>query len=84
MATVHLPSGLTQFTGGESSVQIEATRVVDLLAKLVERFPDLSPQLDEIAVAIDGEIYQDPGYQAVSEKSEVHLVPRIAGGGGSF
>ena len=80
MATVHLPSGLTQFTGGQSAVTIEATRVADLLAMLVERFPELAPQLDEIAVAIDGEIYQDPGYQPLRPASEVHLVPRIAGG----
>jgi hypothetical protein len=80
MATVHLPSGLTQFTGGLSVVDIDAPRVVDLLTSLVERFPDLAPQLDEIAVAIDGEIYQDPGYQPVRATSDVHLVPRIAGG----
>ena len=80
MATVHLPSGLTQYTGGLSVVDIEASRVLDLLTTLVQRFPDLEPQLDTIAVAIDGEIYQDPGYQAVRATSEVHLVPRIAGG----
>ena len=80
MAIVHLPSGLTQFTGGLSTVTIDAPRVVDLLTTLAERYPDLGPQLDEIAVAIDGEIYQDPGYQPVRPTSEVHLVPRIAGG----
>ena len=80
MATVHLPSGLTQFTGGLSVVDVDALRAVDILTTLVQRFPDLEPQLDEIAVAIDGEIYQDPGFQAVRPNSEVHLVPRIAGG----
>jgi hypothetical protein len=33
-----------------------------------------------MAVAIDGEIYADPGYQALRPDSDVHLVPRIAGG----
>jgi molybdopterin converting factor small subunit len=80
MATVHLPSGLTQFTGGLSVVDVDARRVVDILTDLVQRFPELGPQLDEIAVAIDGEIYQDPGFQPVRPTSEVHLVPRIAGG----
>lgn len=80
MATVHLPSGLTQFTGGLSTVDVDETRVVDVLATLIRRFPELEPQLDQIAVAIDGEIYQDPGYQPVKPTSEVHLVPRIAGG----
>jgi ThiS family len=80
MATVYLPSGLTPFTGGLSVVDVDATRVIDLLAVLARRFPELEPQLDTMAVAIDGEIYQDPGYQPVRASSEVHLVPRIAGG----
>ena len=80
MATVFLPSGLTQFTGGVDTVEIDASRVVDLLAALAARFPSLAPELDDIAVAVDGEIYQQPGYQPLSATSEVHLVPRVAGG----
>jgi molybdopterin converting factor small subunit len=80
MAIVHIPSGLMQFTGGVRVVQVDATRIVDALATLAERFPGLAPQLDEMAVAIDGEIYQEPGYQPLRSESEVHLVPRIAGG----
>jgi sulfur-carrier protein len=77
---VHLPSGLAQFTGGLESVAIDAPRVAELLAALRTRFPDLATHLDEMAVAIDGEIYSDPGYQALRADSDVHLVPRIAGG----
>ena len=80
MAIVHLPSGLAQYTGGIETVAIDAPRVPELLAALRRRFPTLVSQLDEVAVAIDGEIYQDPGYQALRPDSEVHLVPRIAGG----
>ena len=80
MARVHLPSGLTAFTDGVSDVEIDASRVADLLAALATRFPRLASQLDEIAVAVDGEIYQQPGYQPLRSDSEVHLVPRIAGG----
>ena len=80
MARVHLPSGLTQFTGGVADVVVDASRARDLLDRLAERFPALAPQLDDVAVAIDGQIYQDPGYQPVGPASEVHLVPRIAGG----
>jgi molybdopterin converting factor small subunit len=80
MATVYLPSGLTAFTGGVETIEVEASRVVDLMAALAARFPDLAPQLDEMAVAVDGEIYQQPGYQPLTARSEVHLVPRIAGG----
>ena len=80
MATVHLPSGLTQYTGGVAEVEIQATRVLDLIESLGKRFPEIKPQLDEMAVAIDGEIYSEPGYQPLKAGSEVHLVPRIAGG----
>ncbi len=80
MPTVHLPSGLARFTDGVEAVSIEATRVPELFAALASRFPRLAPQLDQLAVAIDGEIYQDPGYQPLRPDSDVHLVPRISGG----
>ena len=80
MATVHLPSGLTQYTGGAESVVIDAPRLPELLAALRDRFPLIADHLDQMAVAIDGEIYQDPGFQALRADSDVHLVPRIAGG----
>jgi molybdopterin converting factor small subunit len=80
VATVHLPSGLTQYTGGVETVDIDAARVVELITVLRDRFPQISDQLNEMAVAIDGEIYADPGYQPLRADSDVHLVPRIAGG----
>ena len=80
MATVHLPSGFAQFTGGLESVAIDAPRVAELLIELRRRFPQLADQLNEMAVAIDGDIYSDPGFQALRADSDVHLVPRIAGG----
>ena len=80
MATVHLPSGFAQFTGGLESVAIDAPRVAELLIELRRRFPQLADQLNEVAVAIDGDLYSDPGFQALRAESDVHLVPRIAGG----
>jgi len=80
MATVHLPSGLAQHTGGVDTVEIDAARIPDLFAALCDRFPLIADQLDDLAVAIDGEIYADPGYQSLRADSEVHLLPRIAGG----
>jgi len=80
MATVHLPSGFAQFTGGIESLEIDAPRVAELLTELRHRFPLLDDQLNDLAVAIDGDIYSDPGYQALRADSDVHLVPRIAGG----
>ena len=80
MAGVHLPSGLTRHTGGVETVDVDAARVPDLIAALRDLFPQIADRLEEMAVAIDGEIYADPGYQPLRADSEVHLVPRIAGG----
>ena len=80
MATVHLPSGLTRHTGGVDTVEIDAARIPDLFAALCDRFPLIADHLNDVAVAIDGDIYADPGYQPLRADSEVHLVPRIAGG----
>ena len=80
MATVYLPSGLTRHTGGVDTIEIDAARVPDLFAALCDRFPPIADQLKDVAVAIDGEIYADPGYQPLRADSEVHILPRIAGG----
>ena len=80
MATVFLPSGLTSHTGGVDEVTIAANRVHELLLELAARFPGLKPELEHLAVAIDGQIYNDADYQPLRPDSEVHLVPRIAGG----
>ena len=80
MARVHLPSGLTRYTGGVETVDVDAARLPDLIAALGDLFPQIADRLKEMAVAIDGEIYADPGYQPLSADSEVHLVPRVAGG----
>jgi molybdopterin converting factor small subunit len=80
MATVHLPSGLTQYTGGLDEVIVDAPRVRELMLALVERFPGLAGQLERMAVAIDGDIYHDAPYEKLTSSSEVYLLPRIAGG----
>jgi molybdopterin synthase sulfur carrier subunit len=52
-----------------------------LLRLLGERYPALAPHLEEgVAVAIDGEIYQDAWLEPIQPESEVHVIPKIAGG----
>lgn len=80
MATLHVPSGLRQFTGGVATVELDAARVSDALEQLTHRYPALASHIVDMAVAIDGEIYTQPGYQPLAPSSEIHLVPRIAGG----
>jgi len=76
-----MSSSLTPYTGGESRIELAVGNVRQLFAALGERYPDLRGQLEtDLAVAIDGEIYQDALLQPIRSESEVFLFPRIAGG----
>jgi molybdopterin converting factor small subunit len=80
VATIYFSSGLAAHTGGVESLSIDAPRVRELLEAVVERFPSLREQLELMAVAVDGQVHQQADYLPLSGDSEVHLVPRIAGG----
>lgn len=81
MAHVTLTGNLRQFTGGVTELSIDASSVRQLLKQLGTRFPALQPHLEQgLAVAIDGQIYQDALLQEIAANSEVHLLPQIAGG----
>ena len=81
MARVVLTKGLTQFTGCERELELEASSIRQLLRQLGDRHPALAPHLEEgVAVAIDGEIYQDAWLEPIPPGSEVHVIPKIAGG----
>jgi sulfur-carrier protein len=80
MPTVHFPSDLLVYTGGLETVAIDASRIHELKQSLGRRFPGLGEQLDGMAVAIDGEIYNDADYRAVGTATEIYFVPRTVGG----
>lgn len=81
MARIKLTSSLAQFTGGERELELDAGNIRQLLGQLGARYPALKPHLaDGLAVAIDGEIFQDAWLEPIPPDSEVHLIPRIAGG----
>jgi sulfur-carrier protein len=81
MAHVTLTGGFRQYTGGVTAVDVEAANIRQLLARLGEQFPNLAPHLSQgIAVAIDGQIFQDALLQPVPANAEVHIMPAIAGG----
>jgi molybdopterin converting factor small subunit len=49
--------------------------------ELEARFPGLGKQVeDSMAVAIDGEIFQDAYGAELRPQSEIVLIPKIAGG----
>ena len=70
-----------RFTGGQSELEVAATTFRRLVLELEERFPGLGKQVEEgMAVAIDGEIFQDAYSAQLRPESEIVLIPKIAGG----
>ncbi len=81
MAHVVLIGNLKQYTGGISSLDVDARNIRQLFSKLGATFPELAPHLEDgLAVAIDGQIYQDALLEPIGETSDVHILPQIAGG----
>lgn len=81
MARVVLNGNLKQFSDGQGDFDLDVKDVRQLFAQLGARFPELAPHLEEgIAVAIDGEIFQDALFAAIGPESEVHVIPKIGGG----
>ncbi len=70
-----------RFTGGLSEFDVEADNFRRLILELDRRFPGLGHQIEEgMAVAIDGEIYQDAYLAPLAPNSEIYLIPKIGGG----
>jgi sulfur-carrier protein len=81
MAHVTLIGNLKNFTGGITAMEIDAGNVRQMMRLLGERFPELAPHLAEgLAVAIDGQIYQDALLEPIKPDSDVHILPQLAGG----
>jgi molybdopterin converting factor small subunit len=70
-----------RFTGGQRELEVAATTFRRLVLELDQRFPGLGKQVEEgMAVAIDGEIFQDAFAAQLRADSEIVLIPKIAGG----
>ena len=81
MVRVVLSGNLRHLTGGESEFEVEADNIGQLFRVLGRRYPDLGPHLEEgVAVAIDGQIFQEALFEPIPPDAEVHLMPQIAGG----
>lgn len=74
-------SACQRFTGGKTELDVAATNFRRLVLELEQRFPGLGKQVeDSMAIAIDGEIYQDAYAAPLKPDSEIYLIPKIAGG----
>ena len=82
MARVHLTATLCRaYCGDTREVEVEAATIGQLIRVLDAQFPGLGKQVDEsMALAINGEIFQDSLIDPIPPGAEVHLIPKIAGG----
>jgi molybdopterin converting factor small subunit len=70
-----------QFTGGKTEFDVVATTFRQLVRELEQKYPGLGSQVEEgMAVAVDGEIYQDAYQVELKPGSEIVLIPKIGGG----
>lgn len=81
MAKIVLTRALRRFADGQAEFELEVSTIQALFRELENRFPAMKRHLEEgVAVAIDGQIYQDALFEEIPEGSEVHVIPQIAGG----
>ena len=80
MATVRFSSDLARYTG-KTEVEVEAVNYRSLIDELIDVFPDLAnSEIKELALALDGELIQEPLLIEFPESAELHFVPRLAAG----
>lgn len=80
MATVRFSSDLARYTG-KAEVEVEALNYRSLIDELIDLFPDLvNSEIRELALALDGELIQEPLLIEFPESAELHFVPRLAAG----
>jgi molybdopterin converting factor small subunit len=81
MVRVMLTGNLRRLVGGAGELELEAGTIGQLFRELGARYPGIAPHLEEgVAVAIDGEIFQDALLEPIPPGAEVHLMPQIGGG----
>ena len=81
MPRVVLVGNLAPITGGVAEFELSATSVKHLFQQLTELHPAPGRHLEDgVAVAIDGQTYQDSLLEPIGPDSEVFVLPQIAGG----
>ena len=81
MIKVFLGSNLKNFTNVVEELELEATSVKSLIAEMDRRYPGIADALESgFALAIDGEVIANPGYEKLAEVSEVRFLSPLRGG----
>ena len=70
-----------QYTDGQTDIEVTSDNIRAVIRELDARFPGVGKVLrTDMAVAIDGEIYQHVLLEPVGPDSEVAFIPAIEGG----
>ena len=80
MAKVVFSNAMMVATGGTREAVFAAANFRELTQMLMEQWPALAELIEQSAVAIDGQIYQDAFAEPLAPETEVFFMPRIAGG----
>jgi len=82
VATVVLQAAFARrYTGGTQTIDVNADNYQTLIEALDERFPGFADAVAvRTAVAIDGQIFQDPLLEHIAPTSEVFFLPALEGG----
>jgi len=87
MATVWIPSLLRDLTGGQAQVNTPGETVGQVIDALDRIYPGLKARLSDgqrlnpaLMVSIDGRVATRGLSARVSEQSEIHFLPVVAGG----
>ena len=80
MVKVVFPDNFLTATDGEREYECSVENYRELVAELTHRWPDLGELLENTAVAIDGQIYQEAFLESLTPASEVFFMARIEGG----
>ena len=81
MARIVLTGNLRLYTEGVTELELESGSIRSLIRELRRRYPDIPEDIeDELAISIDGVLHQDDWFAKIGPDSEVHFLPRIAGG----
>lgn len=76
-----ISSRVRDFTGGIDAFDVEANTVRSLIRELDAKYPGLGEFVESnMAIAIDGEIFQDALSAPLQSNSEIVLIPKISGG----
>ena len=87
MVTVIIPALLEALCGGRRKLEVEAATLGETLRRLDAECPGIYDRIVEdgrvrpqLAIAVNGEVYQMPLHEKLKPGTELTIVPAIGGG----